>query len=83
MENNYSKEYIWSVTSKGGATPAGSEFSGICLMNKGWGFYNGWGSVKATYDLYEEFDTNDKRRKLKLPKDRFYLQHILFLQLHY
>ena len=66
MENNYSKEYIWSVTSKGGATPAGSEFSGICLMNKGWGFYNGWGSVKATYDLYEEFDANDKRRKLTL-----------------
>lgn len=65
MENNWSKEYIWSVTSTG-PTEGGSIFPGICLVVKGWGLYNGWGSLKPTRGLYEAFDKNDKRRDVSL-----------------
>lgn len=65
IANNYSSEYIWSVTSVGGATPGGSEFPGICLRNKAWGFYNGWGSIKPTHDIYEEYVKNPADKRLK------------------
>ena len=68
IENNWSKEYIWSVNSIGGTNPGGSEFPGVCLRNTGWGYYNGWGSVKPTHDLYLEYkkNPNDKRLQLNL-----------------
>lgn len=68
MANNYSSEYIFSVTSTGGSNPSGSEFTGICLRNKAWGYYNGWGSIKPTHDIYEEYMKNpgDKRLQLNL-----------------
>ncbi|MFA6875837.1 MAG: RagB/SusD family nutrient uptake outer membrane protein [Parabacteroides sp.] len=65
IENNWSKEYIWSVTSKG-SSEAGSEFPGVVLENKGWGKYNGWGYMKPTLGLYEEFKDGDERRAVTL-----------------
>jgi len=61
IANNWSKEYIWSVTSKG-SKEAGSEFPGVVLENKGWGKYNGWGYMKPTLGLYDEFAEGDARR---------------------
>lgn len=61
IENNWSKEFIWSVNSSG-KTVAGSIFPGIMLDNKGWGRYNGWGNFKPTLELWAEYDDNDLRR---------------------
>jgi hypothetical protein len=65
IANNWTKEYIWSVNSSG-HNRAGSEFPGILLENKAWGVYNGWGSLKPTKSLYDEFDPNDQRRGVTL-----------------
>ena len=52
----WNSEYCWSIASNGGYNPrTGVEFPGVCLENKGWGVYNGWGQFKPTYDAYEEF----------------------------
>lgn len=61
IENKWSKEYIWSVNSKG-SNYAGSIFPGIILENKGWGVYNGWGYMKPTLELFAEYNDNDTRR---------------------
>ena len=60
-ENEWSKEYIWSVNSSG-EMKAGSVFPGIMLDNKGWGRYNGWGNFKPTLELWAEYDEDDMRR---------------------
>lgn len=65
IQNNWSKEYIWSVTSKG-TSKAGSEFPGVVLENKGWGKYNGWGYMKPTLGLYDEFEEGDTRRAVTI-----------------
>lgn len=65
IANNWSKEYIWSVTSNG-LSEAGSEFPGVVLENKGWGKYNGWGYMKPTLGLFEEYKEGDKRREVTL-----------------
>jgi hypothetical protein len=58
FSSNYSdfwnKEYIWSIPSDGGANGGGSEFPGVVLENKGWGYFNGWGQFKPSYDIYAE-----------------------------
>lgn len=59
VENNWSTEYIWSVTS---GIQGGSEFPGVILENKGWGIYNGWGYFTPTEELYNEYEPNDPRR---------------------
>lgn len=52
----WNSEYCWSIPGNGGYNPrTGVEFPGVCLENKGWGVYNGWGQFKPTYDAYEEF----------------------------
>ena len=52
----WNKEYCWSIPSNGGYNPrTGCEFIGVCLENKGWGVYNGWGQFKPSYDAFEEF----------------------------
>ena len=61
IENNWSKEYIWSVNSRG-ENYAGSIFPGIVLENKGWGVYNGWGYMKPTLELWAEYSDADDRR---------------------
>lgn len=65
MANNYSSEYIWSATGTG-RTEGGPRFPGVCLINKGWGIFNGWGSLKPSRSLYEEFDANDLRRDVSV-----------------
>lgn len=65
IANNWSREYIWSVTSKG-SSEAGSEFPGVVLENKGWGKYNGWGYMKPTLELYNEYTEGDTRRAVTL-----------------
>lgn len=61
IENEWSKEYLWSVNSSGSML-AGSIFPGIMLDNKGWGRYNGWGNFKPTLELWAEYSENDLRR---------------------
>lgn len=65
IANEWGKEYIWSVNSTG-PTQAGSVFPGICLENKGWGIYNGWGNFAPTLELWAEYDENDLRRPVTL-----------------
>lgn len=50
----WTKEYIWTLPSTGGALMGGVELPGVMLENKGWGKYNGWGQIKPSYDIYEE-----------------------------
>ncbi|HVU95370.1 MAG TPA: RagB/SusD family nutrient uptake outer membrane protein [Puia sp.] len=59
IANNWSSEYIWSVTS---SNLGGSEFMGVVLENTGWGLYNGWGYFQPTEELYDEYEANDPRR---------------------
>lgn len=47
-------EYIWTIPSTGGSTMGGVELPGVMLENKGWGYYNGWGQIKPSNDIYEE-----------------------------
>lgn len=61
IANNWSKEYIFSVNSKG-SNYAGSIFPGIMLDNKGWGAINGWGNFKPTLELWAEYNNLDTRR---------------------
>ena len=65
IENNWSKEHIWSVNSSG-YNYAGSIFPGVVLENKGWGRYNGWGYFKPTLGLYDEFASGDLRRNVTI-----------------
>lgn len=65
IANNWSSEYIWSVTS---SSLGGSEFPGVVLENKGWGTYNGWGYFQPTEELYDEYEANDPRREVTILK---------------
>lgn len=65
IDNNWSSEYIWSVTS---GVQGGSEFPGVILENKGWGIYNGWGYFQPTLELYNEYEANDPRREVTILK---------------
>jgi len=65
IANNWSSEYIWSVTS---GTLGGSEFVGVVLENTGWGIYNGWGYFQPTEELYEEYEATDPRREATILK---------------
>ncbi len=73
--NNWSSEYIWSVvcTPNGGGTGWGSKLPGVMLTNKAWGIYNGWGYYLPTKELYDSFETGDKRREVTILKtgDKF------------
>ena len=54
-ETWWNSEYCWSIASNGGFNArTGMEFPGVCLENKGWGVFNGWGQFKPSYDAYEE-----------------------------
>jgi hypothetical protein len=70
IANNWSSEYIWSVTS---GTQGGSEFPGVVLENTGWTLFNGWGYFQPTEELYDEYEANDPRREVTILKfgDKF------------
>lgn len=63
IANNWSSEYIWSVTS---GVQGGSEFPGVVLENTGWSVYNGWGYFQPTEELYDEYEPNDPRRDVTI-----------------
>ncbi len=65
IANNWSSEYIWSVTS---SSQGGSEFMGVVLENTGWGIYNGWGYFQPTEELYDEYEAGDPRREATILK---------------
>ncbi|MDQ0107643.1 hypothetical protein J2T02_002764 [Chitinophaga terrae (ex Kim and Jung 2007)] len=70
IANNWSSEYIWSITS---GVEGGSEFPGVVLENTGWGLYNGWGYFQPTEELYDEYEATDPRREVTILKfgDKF------------
>jgi starch-binding outer membrane protein, SusD/RagB family len=68
IANNFSPEYIWSVTSSAKDTGLGSIFPGVLLEDKGWGAYNGWGVFYPTQDLYNEYEEGDERREATILK---------------
>ena len=66
--NFWNREYIWSFPSNSsayGATFGGCKLPGVMLKNGSWpiwndatfngGTYNGWGYIKPTNQIYEEF----------------------------
>jgi len=59
IENNWSKEYILSVTSN---EIDGSKWPGIGFQNGGFGYYNTWGYFQPTLELYKAFEEGDERR---------------------
>ncbi|BAV07781.1 Starch-binding associating with outer membrane [Filimonas lacunae] len=67
--NNWSKEYIWSAYSTpSGKNGWGSILPGVMMENKGWGKYNGWGYYMPTQELYNEYESGDKRREATILK---------------
>jgi len=59
IENNWSPEYILSVTSN---EIDGSKWPGISFQNAGFGYYNTWGYFQPTLELYNAFEEGDQRR---------------------
>ena len=56
----WNKECIFSVASSGGSSgQGGSEFPGVILENQGWGYFNGWGQFKASYDIVAEMEKDN------------------------
>ena len=56
----WNKECIFSITSSGGTSgQGGCEFPGVILENQGWGYFNGWGQFKASYDIVAEMEKDN------------------------
>ena len=56
----WNKECIFSITSNGGSSGQGGiEFPGVILENQGWGYFNGWGQFKASYDIVAEMEKDN------------------------
>ena len=70
FEKFWTKEYCWGWPNTGGSDGGSIEFTGVCLENKGWGKYNGWGQFKASLDIYEEMAKDNvggvKNERLKV-----------------
>ena len=63
MKNNWSTEYIMSVTS---TEIDGAKLPGVLFQNGGFGYYNTWGYYQPTLELYKAFETGDQRRKVTI-----------------
>ncbi|MHA4810315.1 RagB/SusD family nutrient uptake outer membrane protein [Flavitalea flava] len=68
IAGNWSKEYIWSAYSTAKGNGWGSILPGVMLENKGWGKYNGWGYYTPTQELYNAYESGDKRREVTILK---------------
>jgi hypothetical protein len=68
IENNWSSEYVLSVTSN---EKDGAKLPGVLFQNGGFGYYNTWGYFQPTLELLKAFKPGDKRRKttIILPGD--------------
>ncbi|MDR1681243.1 MAG: RagB/SusD family nutrient uptake outer membrane protein [Prevotellaceae bacterium] len=53
-ENNFSKEYIYSIL---GNETAGPKFHGMFFQAGGWGYYNTWGYFMPTLELYNAYES--------------------------
>lgn len=73
MENNFSEEYIYSIS---GNKDDGPKFHGMGFQNGGFGIYNTWGYYQPTAELYEAFEAGDTRRDATI---LFPGQHITFI----
>lgn len=60
MKNNWSSEYIMSVTS---TEIDGAKFPGVIFQNGGFGYYNTWGYFQPTLELLNAYEAGDKRLK--------------------
>ncbi|GHT73561.1 membrane protein [Bacteroidia bacterium] len=61
VENNFSKEYIYSMVGNG-AAGTGPKFHGMSFYNAGFNGYNTWGYFSPTAELYKAFEDGDTRR---------------------
>jgi hypothetical protein len=60
-ENNFSKEYIYSIL---GNETAGPKFHGMFFQAGGWGYYNTWGYFMPTLGLYNAYESEgDEQRR--------------------
>lgn len=73
MKNNWSKEYIMSVTS---TEIDGAKFPGVLFQNGGFGYYNTWGYFQPTLELFNAYEPGDKRRKATIAAPGDTLQFI-------
>jgi starch-binding outer membrane protein, SusD/RagB family len=60
MTNNFSTEYLMSVTSN---EIDGAKFPGVIFQNGGFGYYNTWGYFQPTLELLKAYEPGDKRKK--------------------
>ncbi len=63
IENNWSSEYIMSVTS---TEIDGSKLPGVIFQNGGFGIYNTWGYFQPTLELLKAFEPGDTRKKVSI-----------------
>ncbi len=63
IENNWSPEYIMSITS---TEIDGCKLPGVIFQNGGFGIYNTWGYFQPTLELLNAFEPNDQRRKVSV-----------------
>lgn len=63
IENNWSKEYLMSITS---TQIDGCKLPGVIFQNGGFGLYNTWGYFQPTLELLNAFEKGDSRRKVSL-----------------
>lgn len=63
IENNWSKEYIMSITS---TEIDGCKLPGVIFQNGGFGIYNTWGYFQPTLELLNAFEPGDQRRKVSI-----------------
>ena len=63
IENNWSPEYIMSITS---TEIDGCKLPGVIFQNGGFGIYNTWGYFQPTLELLNAFEPGDKRRKVSV-----------------
>ena len=68
IENNWSSEYIWSITGSDAIYAGGSIFPGVVMELYGWNIYTGWGYFQPTEELYEEYEMGDPRREVTILK---------------
>lgn len=73
MKNNWSSEYIMSVTS---TEIDGAKFPGVLFQNGGFGYYNTWGYFQPTLELFKAYEPGDKRKKATIAAPGDTLQFI-------
>jgi hypothetical protein len=74
-ENNFSKEYIYSIL---GNETAGPKFHGMFFQAAGWGWYNTWGYFMPTLSLHKAYEDegDDQRRKATILAPGEHIQFI-------